>query len=150
MKLTRPNRGNRLRELLEDGFSDEDDITDEWKEADDDGDASIGSSSDRADSDFSASEHTSTLSGESHRSWSSDTRRGKPKAGKVVVRKRRAPTIPQQQRLRAALDRAAQPAPVEMLDVDKRPAIRPKSSKIVAFYSGRRFASSHVVGSNLA
>jgi hypothetical protein len=60
----RPNRGNKLSQLLRDGFSDEDDIDDAWKEqaGDSDFEASSDSTQTSDDSDFSASESEGRLS----------------------------------------------------------------------------------------
>jgi hypothetical protein len=106
MKLTRPNRGNRLKELITEGFSDEDEITDAWKETANDSDASVEETSDTADSDFSASEHSSTLSGASKASWDSDSRPQKTKQALKPLRARKLPKISQATRLTAAFDHA--------------------------------------------
>ena len=148
MRLSRPNRGNRLHELLKDGFSDEDEIDDAWKEAGDDRDASVGSCSDDADSDFSATEHTSTLSGGSKVSWESD-RKPKVQATKRPRRQRKTSSIPQHVRLRDALERAdGNSGPLDVaLSPSRGKRLRSKITKAtVSFFSGSGSRRTHVLG----
>ena len=137
MRLSRANRGNRLKELIAEGFSDEDEITDDWKDAADDQDASVASCSDDSDSDFSASEHSSTMSGASKASWGSDKKHKAKAAPMKELRKRKPPKIPQSERLKSALLHALRPDEISDIGTRRGPQRRQMSErKQLVFYSG--------------
>jgi hypothetical protein len=154
----RANRGNRLKTLIDATFA-EDDLAEAWKESEDDLSChATSSSSDSADSDFSATESSGQLTdAEAERSSSEQrTQKKKHRTELPPLRERKKSSLTQEQRMTLAFQRAIANG-VALREFEQRilinDVVAPKTAAAVnnvLFHSSARLMSaiglSHVLG----